>query len=502
MRLHTIGVIAAKEARDVLRDRRTLFFMLLLPIAVMPALIIGGSRFAKNQLKAKEARELVIAADPQAQAMVRALAQRWMNENRAAFWAIAARIGLDDGGGLDQLGSVAERVETLSKISDEGGIGDAAILAWFRSWRGLDGRQKEMLADGGAVDRFLRLTQWIDAADVAGTGASLPPGVRLPDDLPEGFPAERLASGITAKEKSVHAALHVPLDAFDRLEEQALSVRITMLYDSSQSLSKEAWERFSGFVDALSRGEMRLRLEGANLSPGFIRPFDLEAANVASDSRQLQAVLGGVLPYLIILFCFFGAFYPSLDVTAGEKERFTLETLLLAPVSRMEIATGKFLVVFAAAIIAAILSTTSMGLTLTRGVLPEGATQAFDIQFQPLAVALTTSLLLPVAALFSAMLLGVALLARSFKEAQSYAAPLQFLVILPSLAALMPDLETETKLAWIPLVNVSLLMRELLKGNYLWDFYAITMASMTAVTLLALWGTSRLFQRESVLMRA
>jgi sodium transport system permease protein len=247
---------------------------------------------------------------------------------------------------------------------------------------------------------------------------------------------------------------------------------------------------------------MTLRLNREQLSPAFIRPFDLESANLASDSRKLQAAIGSMLPYLIILFCFFGAFYPSLDLTAGEKERFTLETLLLAPISRLEIAAGKFIVVFAAAIIAAVLATTSMAVTLTHGVLPSGMSQAFNLEFQPLAVLLTASLLLPVAALFSALLLGISLLARSFKEAQTYATPLQFLVILPAIAAMLPDLETEVKWAWVPLMNVSLLMKELLKGNYLWEFYVITLSSTVTLTCIVLWGAGMLFRRESVLLRS
>jgi sodium transport system permease protein len=300
----------------------------------------------------------------------------------------------------------------------------------------------------------------------------------------------------------VQAALDLPADVYDILEGGALSVPITILYDSSQSLSREAYDRFRNFMAALERSEMRLRLAQHDLRPGFIKPFDLDAANLASESRKLQAVLGSVLPYLIILFCFFGAFYPALDLTAGEKERFTLETLLLAPVSRLEIAAGKFVVVFAAAIIAAVLATTSMAITLTHGVLPAGMTAAFNLQFQPLAIVLTASLLLPVAALFSALLLGISLLARSFKEAQTYATPLQFLVILPAIAAMLPDLETELKWAWVPLMNVSLLMKELLKGNYLWEFYVITLSSTITLACIVLWGAGMLFRRESVLLRS
>lgn len=487
----------------MLRDRRTLFFMLLLPIAVMPVLMIGGSRFVKDQLKAKERRVLTIAADGLAKNQITGLANRWWTDNLGTGAGIAIRLGgltLKDLGSLDGLAQLAARAETLKSISSDSDLADAAMLTGAKAFQELSDAQKQMLDDVGAISHLLTLTRWINLTGLDGT-EPLPQGVSVPKGLPGGLDQHAVALAITSKDKAVHAALHVPRDLFDRLEGEALSVPVTVIYDSSQSLSKEAYDRLEAFVEALDRHEIGLRLNSQQLSPGFVKPFDIKPANVASASRQIQAVIGGVLPYLIILFCFFGAFYPSLDLTAGEKERFTLETLLLAPVSRVEIATGKFVVVFVAAITAAILSTTSMALTFTHGILPKDAAEAFDLNFEPLALLLTLSLLIPIAALFSALLLGVALCARSFKEAQSYAMPVQFVIIVPAIASMMPDLETTLTLAWIPLMNVSLLMKELLKGNYLWDFYAITMGSMLVLTAIVLWWTSWLFRRETVLMR-
>jgi sodium transport system permease protein len=505
MRLATVLVIASKEFRDVLRDRRTLIFMLLLPIAVMPLLVTGVSRFAMNQAKAKGARELTIAADPLAHAQMTTLASRWLMGNLIPYGILARKLGLETSATLEGLGTLSERAEALrSQSRDKGGLG-IDELASMKALDELEPDEVQFLEDAQAVWRLLTLTQWTTLDELAASShGRLAQGVTIPEDLPGTLADPRVAIAITSKEKAVHAAIDVPVDALERViegEDSSASAKLTVLYDSSQSLSKEAFDRLSAFIEAISRSEMRVRLAQMSLRGGFVQPYELQKANVASDSRKLQAVLGGLLPYLIILFSFFGAFYPSLDLTAGEKERFTLETLLLAPVSRLDIAAGKFLVVFTAAVTAAVLTTTSMALTFGYGVLPAGAASAFELEFQPLALALTASLLVPVAALFAAVLLGVALCARSFKEAQSYAAPLQFLIILPAVAAMMPDLETELKWAWVPLMNVSLLMKELLKGNYLWDFYAITLGSMLALAGLVLWITSRLFQRESVLLR-
>ncbi len=498
---HRILVVARKEFTDILRDRRTLIFMLLLPILVMPVIMLAATTFAKSQLKAKESRELSVAISPLGQNQLRALAQHWFNEQRFQLLGLGLRVGLGQLMSLDDLAQLANRVDTLKASGGGGQAGDAALVAFARAFSEFNDEERQLLADAGAVANVMQRTRWIDIATVQ-TAGQLPPGVTLPTGLPGELADERVARAITHEEKSVHAAVHVPVELFEQLEEANVSVPITVLYDSSQSLSEEAYSRLSAFVVAVDRGELRLRLNAQQISPGFVDPLQLKSANLASPSRKLQAVLGGLLPYMIILFCFFGAFYPSLDLTAGEKERFTLETLLLAPISRLDIAAGKFVVVFVAAIIAAVLTTTSMALTFRYGVLPSGATEAFQLEFQPLALLLAASLLIPVAALFAALLLGVALCARSFKEAQSYTAPLQLLIILPAATAMMPDLETELHWAWVPLMNVSLLMKELLKGNYLWDFYAITLGSMLVLAAGVLWGASTLFRRESVLLRS
>ena len=505
MNLRRVLVITRKEFVDVLRDRRTLIFMLLLPIVVIPALLMIVTGFLKSQMKERETRVLTYAVEPQGKVLLKALANHWMSENMTAYTAVSARLGIEAFGGIDDISRVADRVQALENAGDKkGGVGDAAVMAWVSAWRDLNEDQQQMLRDLGAVSRFLDQTKWIGLDKLPAAGP-LPQGVTVPPDLPGGLGKESVAASITSREKAVHAALYVPPGDVDEWlnvdPRSAVSLPVTILYDSSQSLSREAFDRFQGFIDALNRSEVRGRLTAVQFGRDFVRPVAMNEVNIASKGREAQAFIGGMLPYLIILFCFFGAFYPSLDLTAGEKERFTLETLLLAPVSRVEIALGKFLVVFTAAVTAAVLTMASLAFTFTYGILPEGATAAFDLHFEVPAVLLTASLLVPVAALFASVLLTVALCARSFKEAQSYATPLQFLIILPAMTALMPDLQTELKWAWVPLMNVSLLMRELLKGNYLWDFYAITLISMFLLSGLTLWIASRVFRRESVLLR-
>jgi sodium transport system permease protein len=502
MNLPTVIVIARKELKDVLRDRRTLVFMMLLPIVVMPVLFILLSKFVMSQEAEKQSRVLTLAVDAQGEGTLKALGLQWFRQNWVSLGIIQGQQGMSTVGGIDGLKALLAEQQGPdgSQASEEQQALEKLALAtrMLKANMDMPPEQTLLMRDMAAVISFLGLTDFVRLSELA-EGGHLAEGVEIPEGLPEELGQERVA--LAVQEKRIQAAVSIAPDALIQMEEASGSVSLHVLFDSSQSLSKEVSQRLDAFLEAINRQALKERLSAATLPGDFAEPFRLERANVATASRKVQAVLGGILPYLIFGFCFFGALYPALDLTAGEKERFTLETLLLAPVSRGDIALGKFLVVFVAAVVAAVLTTTSMVLSLTHGVLPANLASTLQIEFQPLALLLTASLVLPVAALYSALLLAVGLYARSFKEAQSYTVPLQFLLVLPMMVSLLPDVEAESHLAWIPFVNISMLMKELLKGNYLWGFYGITLASTLVLTALSLWVAARLFQRESVMLR-
>jgi len=532
--LSMVAVIARKEFRDVLRDRRTLIFMMLLPIVVMPLLMVGVTRFVTSQAQAKQAKVVRIAADGRTQATVRALRDSWYEHNATRLALLFGSVGLSAGGGVEGLTALLTRVDDVEgaeRSAEQNELQpDQAMAAAIKGLQELDEAQKRLLREARDVGGLVGRIEFVDPAELSEEG-SLAQGVEIPDELPAALADASLTLAI--QRKHIQAALHLPSDALVTLDESPLSVPfgtvvdgasgldysageysllsrtsarssvpVHVLYDSSIGLSEEAYDRIASFVRGLSAFTLDLRLVQAELPSDFAEPLQLTPANVATTSRKLQAALGGILPYMLLAFCFFGALYPALDVTAGEKERFTLETLLLAPVSRFEIAAGKFVVVFVAAIVAAVLTTTSMVITFTHGILPPEVMASFEVEFQPLALLLTASLVLPVAALYASALLAVGVVARSFKEAQSYTVPLQFIMVLPTLVSMLPDVEAESYLAWIPFVNISVLMKELLKGNYLWSFYGVTLLSTLLLTLLGLGVTSWLFRRESVLLRS
>src|SRR5262249_47929637 len=155
------------------------------------------------------------------------------------------------------------------------------------------------------------------------------------------------------------------------------------------------------------------------------------------------------------LMCFLGGNFPAIDLGAGEKERLTLETLLVTPVRRGEIAAAKFLVVFLCALTAAIVATASLAYTFQSGLMSPQLAAGLKLDLRLPTIALALTMVVPLAAVFSSILLSLSIYAKSFKEASSYMAPVQMLIIIPSAISMIPTIQLDRVTAWIPVVNVT-----------------------------------------------
>jgi sodium transport system permease protein len=251
------------------------------------------------------------------------------------------------------------------------------------------------------------------------------------------------------------------------------------------------------------------RLTARNLEVSVLNPFEIKQENVAPPEKVGGAAIGGFLGYFVIVLCLQGAMYPAIDLTAGEKERGTMETILSSPISRVHLVLGKFFLVLTAALVTAALSVTSMGISFWgsqkfHAFDAGGASDAgsFQLQIGVGAILSVFLMALPLAVMFSAALLTIALFAKSHKEAQSYITPLMFIVIIPAIAAMLPGVELTPKFALIPIFNVSLLCKDLIAGTYHWDLIAIIFGSTCAYAAVALFLAIKMFQRESVLFRS
>ncbi|MFT5992033.1 MAG: sodium transport system permease protein [Bradymonadia bacterium] len=195
-----------------------------------------------------------------------------------------------------------------------------------------------------------------------------------------------------------------------------------------------------------------------------------------------------------------GAYYPAIDLTAGEKERGSIQTLFTAPIAESEIVAGKYLAVVCIAMISGFANLVSIVLVIGQGLnLAGDLASEFDLALSfPLVLALMWNIFL-ISLLFSAVLLAVAVLARSFKEAQTYITPVYLLCIVPGVLAQLPGVEYSTILGTIPGVGAVVLMKSLLlDGVSIGPLVTTTIASLVW-TALALLMAARLFGQESVI---
>jgi sodium transport system permease protein len=309
-------------------------------------------------------------------------------------------------------------------------------------------------------------------------------------------------------DKKLRAAVEFPAGFEQSLSTAGSAAPSVKLYYYSTELNSEMTVGNLEEFFAKQRSEMAAgRLAGRGIAPSVLTPVKTEEENVATQEKVTGARLGGLVPYFIILFSLMGALHPAMDLTAGEKERGTMETILASAVSRGELVLGKFFFVLTASVMTALISLTSYGITLkyapvrsmARGA--GASAKAFVASFSLKSLAMVFGMVLPLAMFFSATLIAVALIARNYKEAQSYVGPIMILAIIPAIISVLPGIELNAKLALIPILNVSLVSKEVLSGSYPWGFIGLVFASTSFYAAVALAIAALQFQREEVLFR-
>jgi sodium transport system permease protein len=315
-------------------------------------------------------------------------------------------------------------------------------------------------------------------------------------------------------DKQLRAAVEIPA-GFDAALEHGDATVLKIFNYESELRSGFAVGELHRFFNTYREKIITARLTGRGLPAALVKPFEVKTENVAPPEKVGGNVIGGIIPYLFILLCFTGAMYPAIDLTAGEKERGTMETILCSPVGRADLVLGKFLMVLTAALGTVVFSLLSMGLTFMLGGLLFAKTAAGGAAvaaaksgaapmlptIDPLGTLTVLAMVLPVAVLFSAVLMAVSLFAKSVKEAQSYVSPLIVVVILPAMMGMLPGVELNTRLALVPILNLALVSKELVSGVFHWHYLALIFGSTCVYATVALAFCVRMFNREDVLFR-
>jgi sodium transport system permease protein len=342
-------------------------------------------------------------------------------------------------------------------------------------------------------------------------GGADSPGVRSELEKSGRFKVESASPDWKAliSDKRVRAAVEIP-DGFERARESGSAPAITIYKYSGEMKSGIAVDQLDGFFTRMRERTVTRLLADRGLPATIARPFEVKQVNVAAPEKVGGNLFGGIVPYFLIFLCLSGAMYPAMDITAGEKERGTLETLLCCPAARTDIVLGKFLTVLTGSLSAVVFSLISMGATLLLlGISsapnmgePGRGSRAMDIPtIDPLGILGVLAMVVPVAVLFSAVLIAVSLFAKSFKEAQTYVTPMIFIVIIPVIMGMLPGVELNFRLALVPLLNISLVSKEMLSGVWHWGYIAMIFVSTAFYAAAALSVAVQMFKREDVIFR-
>lgn len=279
-----------------------------------------------------------------------------------------------------------------------------------------------------------------------------------------------------------------------------------IVFNDSSSLSfiftriKELSEEFSQTLQSEQFNQLGI---AAEQQKALLNPISLEKVDTADLRENLGEKLGALIPYLLIPLVLAGASYPAIDLGAGEKERGTLETLLLTPIPRTELVLGKFLTVLFTSLATALITVASMGIWMKM------AGSLFELEkikdaFSMLGFfdfAMILLLLIPLACVFSSLVLAISIYARSFKEAQNYMGPLSMLAFLPLIVAMMPNMELTMSTAMVPVTNVALAIKEIIKGTVDYSFVGMIFAATAVLAGVLMAACVHWFKKEEVLFR-
>jgi sodium transport system permease protein len=471
MRWSIIRLIWARELRDQLRDRRTVFMVVVLPLLLYPILGFGLLQFALGFGRPQCTVGVVGAENlPPAQAPP--------TPAQAAAWLAAAPV--NHGNGIDLVAGAAAR----AYLDDP-----------------TRGKSYPPLLTGDDGARRFPLDYFDSPQEADGLTVRL---LDAPDAPASGWPGAIDRAPLEGKQ--VDLILAVPPDFRSRLE---AGERPTLYL-----LSREGDDRsrlVNGRVHgALARWKTRLketRLLRRGLPSDFDNVFaidDPERAKPAG-SRMAEGVfemMVRIFPFMLVMWSLAGALYPAVDLCAGEKERGTMETLLITPASREEIVWGKFLTIWVFSAATTLLNLASMGISTWQftvsGILPDDA-------LRPAPLLWCVLLLVPTSAFFSALCLAVGAYARSSKEGQYYLMPL-FLMSMPLIfLTLAPGVELNALYSMVPITGVALLLQRLMTATSAeqvpWLYFVPVMAPIFFYSWLALRWAIEQFKREEVLFR-
>ena len=277
---------------------------------------------------------------------------------------------------------------------------------------------------------------------------------------------------------------------------EGLPAPVEVITDISRQESNAPTRKVRGLISAYGQQIAALRLQLRGISPQLAAPVMIKDVDLSTPkSRAILAVI--FLPYVLMITAFTGATHLAMDTTAGEKERKSLEPLLINPVERWQIMTGKMLTTTMFAL--ASLLITMIAFRIVLPLLPIGAF-GVDLTLGLGTLARILLVISPVAVLAAALLTLLAAFAKSYREAQSYVGLVILIPMIPSMMFMVNPIKAETWMLSIPLFSQNIMIGEIVRGEDVsWLWYALSISSTLAVGLALAIVAATLYNRTKLI---
>jgi sodium transport system permease protein len=297
------------------------------------------------------------------------------------------------------------------------------------------------------------------------------------------------------RDRNEDVVLVIP-EEFQQKFRSSAPAPVRIISDGSRQTARPKVTRVRQLVQRYSSEIGTLRLVSRGISPAIASPVALEDVEVSS-AQQRAAMILSFIPMFIVLAAFAGGMQIAMDSTAGERERGSLEPLLVNPAPRHVFAAGKWLAATVTSILSVLLTTTIV-LAMLRFI----PMQEFGIRFRvhPQQVAWLLAAVLPMSFLASAIQTYLATFAKSFKEAQSY---MGLLIILPMLPGFLASLYPMSGQPWM--YPVPIIAQQVLAGDVVaaratpWWAFVVAAGAAMGLALVLVHLTTRLLQRERII---
>jgi sodium transport system permease protein len=272
-------------------------------------------------------------------------------------------------------------------------------------------------------------------------------------------------------------------------------------YDAADELSTMLYSKMRDALIQTEKGLIEDELQISGINPELLNLIDVRKRDTADSQKKMGMILGRFLPYIMIIMLLTGASVVAADLVAGEKERKTLETLLVAGVSRIDVVIGKYLTIITLAMANLIINLFSISFSM-RYMLSQVGLDLAGVGMPIKAIFILLAAMLPLATLFAAILLSISTFSRNMKEARTYEQPILMVSMILAMISFLPAIELNGLMALIPIVNIALLFKAVMINDYQLSHLLITIFSTLILDVIAIWATIKLFSTEGILFRS